>query len=222
MGKQGRYRVSGGVIALLLVTMLFGAVVLQYSIDSDSSAAAGLSESSPYDTARSVLNVLGGVRQALSAYMWTKTDEVFHEYLGASISHDQALFPYYWLITRLDPHFTMAFYYASWTLARLGRVDDGFNLALEGLRQNPYSAVLQDNLASMYFYFKKDPLKARYHILKAIDLTSDPQQKAVYETFLGAIDQVIAGKRKIPDVVPFQHVNRLNQQVEEQEHQNAH
>ena len=218
MKKRGPSRVSGGVIALLLVTLLFGAVLLQYSIDNNSSIGTGLSESSPFDTARSVLNVLGGIRQTLAAYMWTKTDEVFHEYFGASISKDRALFPYYWLITKLDPHFVMAYYYASWTLARLGRVDDGFNLALEGLRQNPYSAELQDNLASMYFFFKKDPQKARYHLLKAMDLTSDEQQKAVYETFLGTIDQVIAGKKKIPDVVPLQRVNKLNQQVEEQEH----
>lgn len=217
MKRGGRSRVSGGVIALLLVTLLFGAVVLQYSIDNNSSVGAGLSESSPFDTARSVLDLLGGIRQTLAAYMWTKTDEIFHEYLGASISKDQALFPYYWLITKLDPHFVMAYYYASWTLARLGRVDDGFNMALEGLRQNPYSAELQDNLASMYFFFKKDPQKARYHLQKAIDLTSDEQQKAVYETMLGTIDMVIEGKKKIPDIVPLQHVNRLNQQLEKSE-----
>ncbi len=203
MKGRSPVRLSTRVIVLALVVLLAGVVLLQYSIDNTTTAKAGWEDSSPFDAGRSVLDLLGGIRETLAAYFWTKTDEVFHEYLSANIGKEDALYPYYWMITRLDPHFTMPYYFASWTLARLGRVDQGFNLAMEGLRYNPYSANLQENLASMYFFLKKDPKKARYHILKAIELTNDKQQKTVYRSFLDTVNKVIEGKRKIPDVAPL-------------------
>ena len=217
MKGRSPVRLSTRVIVLALVVLLAGVVLLQYSIDNTTTAKTGWEDSSPFDTARSVLDVLGGIRETLAAYFWTKTDEVFHEYLSANIGKEDALYPYYWMITRLDPHFTMPYYFASWTLARLGRVDQGFNLAMEGLRYNPYSANLQENLASMYFFLKKDPKKARYHILKAIELTNDKQQKTVYRSFLDTVNKVIEGKRKIPDVAPLRQTNKLKKEIEEHE-----
>lgn len=217
MKGRSPVRLSTRVIVLALVVLLAGVVLMQYSIDNTTTAKAGWEDSSPFDAGRSVLDLLGGIRETLAAYFWTKTDEVFHEYLSANIGKEDALYPYYWMITRLDPHFTMPYYFASWTLARLGRVDQGFNLAMEGLRYNPYSANLQENLASMYFFLKKDPKKARYHILKAIELTNDKQQKTVYRSFLDTVNKVIEGKRKIPDVAPLRETNKLKKEIEEHE-----
>jgi len=217
MKGRSPVRLSGRVVVLALVVLLASVVLLQYSIDNTTTAKAGWEDSSPFDAGRSVLDLLGGIRETLAAYFWTKTDEVFHEYLSANIGKEDALYPYYWMITRLDPHFTMPYYFASWTLARLGRVDQGFNLAMEGLRYNPYSANLQENLASMYFFLKKDPKKARYHILKAIELTNDKQQKTVYRSFLDTVNKVIEGKRKIPDVAPLRQTNKLKKEIEEHE-----
>jgi len=217
MKGRSPVRLSTRVIVLALVVLLAGVVLLQYSIDNTTTAKAGWEDSSPFDAGRSVLDLLGGIRETLAAYFWTKTDEVFHEYFSANIGKEDALYPYYWMITRLDPHFTMPYYFASWTLARLGRVDQGFNLAMEGLRYNPYSANLQENLASMYFFLKKDPKKARYHILKAIELTNDKQQKTVYRSFLDTVNKVIEGKRKIPDVAPLRQTNKLKKEIEEHE-----
>ena len=216
-------RVSTWMAIAVIVMLLAGGALLQYSIDNANETRAGWEDSSPFNTARSLLDILGGMRESLASNLWSKTDVVFHEYLGGNIGNEYALYPYYWLITRLDPHFTMAYYYASWMLARMGHVEQGFDLALEGLRYNPYSARLNDNLASIYFYFKKDPKKAKYHMLKAISLTTDEQEKAVYENLLKVIDKVIAGERKIPDIVPLQQLNRLNEQLEETEqHQHDH
>lgn len=211
LGKPGR---GGGrrftfVTVALVVLLLAGAVLLQYSLDDSEVIQAGWDESSPFDTARSFLDVLGGIRETLAAHFWTKTDVVFHEYLGASLANEDALYPYYWMITRLDPHFVMPYFFASWMLCRFGLVDEGFNLALEGLRYNPDSGKLQENLASIYFFFKKDPEKARYHILKAIRLAPDEEQKSVYMTFLRIIDDVIAGKRTIPDVASLHQAEKI-------------
>jgi tetratricopeptide (TPR) repeat protein len=215
-------RVFGGVIALVLIALLAGAVLVQYSIDNTTATGTDWKDSSPFDTGRSVLDVLGGIRETLAAYFWTKTDTLFHEYFGGNISSEDALFPYFWMITRLNPHFVMPYYFASWTLARLGQVDQGFNLAVEGLRYNPNSAELQQNLAQMYFFFKKDPMKARYHIQKAIELTNDEQQKVIYRNFLDSVNKVIEGKREIPELVPLRQTNKIIKQQEEQEHHHEH
>ncbi len=208
--SRGR-QVSTWMALLVVAVLIAGAVLLQYSLDASGESRAGWDDSSPFDSARSLLDILGGLRQSVAANLWTKTDDVFHEYLGGSIWKEKAIFPYYWLITRLDPHFSMAYGFASWVLARFGNVDKGYALALEGLRYNPDSPQLQENLASIYFFFKKDPRKARYHILKAIDLTGDEQQKMVYRNFLATVDKVIAGKKKIPEVSSLQDLDKHNE-----------
>jgi hypothetical protein len=189
-----------GVIVVLLVAASF----IQVSLDDSATAHAGWSKSSPLDTGRSVLDVLGGVRQTLAAYMWTKTDTIFHQYLGHNLKHEQPLFPYYWLISRLDPHFTMAVYYASWMLCEFGRVDEGLALALEGVKDNPDSAILQENLANIYLFFKKDPAKARYHGAKAIELSKSKDERDIMQMTQNLINDIIAGKKKVPKVIPIQ------------------
>lgn len=213
-GRAGR---GGRLAVAALVLLLACTVPLQYAIDGTRTAGAGWDESSPFDSARSVLDLLGGVRQSVAANLWTKTDVVFHEYLR-DIGNEQALFPYYWLITRLDPHFTMAYYYASWMLARMGRVDEGFELAVEGLRYNPHSAQLQENLAQLYFFFRRDPERAGYHTLKAIELTADGGDRQVYENFLETIEAVLAGERDIPELVPLEQSDRLENDSEHEHH----
>jgi tetratricopeptide (TPR) repeat protein len=207
-------RVSTRMALVFMLLLVVGTIVLQYSVDNAAGSGAGWEKASPLDAGRSMLDLLGGVRQAVAANLWSKTDAVHHEYYGGDITKEQALYPYYWLITRLDPHFTMAYFYASYMLCRFGKIDSGFNLAIEGLRYNPDSAMMQYNLAQIYFFFKKDPAKARYHLLKAIQLTNDGQQKAVSETLLGTIDQVIAGKKKQPEVGSIKQASGLDKQID--------
>lgn len=190
--------------AVVLVLILAGTVLLQYSIDDTRATSTGWEESSPFETARSFLNVLGGVRETLAAYFWSKTDVLFHQYFKGVAFEEEPIFPYYWMITKLDPHFVMAYYFASWMLCRLGRTEEGFELAIEGLRNNPDSSTLQQNLADIYFFFKKDPEKARYHLVRAIQLTDDQEQKEVLENFLNIVDDVIAGDKSIPEVTPME------------------
>lgn len=210
----GRRAVVAVFVAVLLAS---GAVFLQYAIDGSRPAAAGWDESSPFDAARSVLDLLGGVRQSLAANLWSKTDTVFHEYLH-SVDNEHALFPYYWLITRLDPHFTMAYYFASWMLARLGWVDQGFDLAVEGLRYNPDSPALQQNMAELYLFYRKDPVRARGHILKAMELSGSEADRQVYETFLAIVEKVLAGEKEIPEPVPMQQAHEDDERHHDHRH----
>lgn len=190
--------------AVMIVALLACAVALQYSLES-STGASGADDSTPFEAGRSILDVLGGVRQSLAAILWTKTDAIYHDYYGASLEKENLIFPYYWLITRLDPNFEMPFYFSSYILCRFGKVKEGFDLALEGIRHNPNSSVLQQSLAEIYLFFKRDPEKALYHINRAIALEkdSDPSSAmtaAVPETFKKLVESVIAGDAKIPSV----------------------
>ena len=207
-----------GLVALLLLS----ASLVQVSLDRSGAAHAGLDRSSPAETGRSVLDVLGGVRQTLAAYMWTKTDSIFHEYLGHSLGNERPLFPYYWMISRLDPHFTMAVYYASWMLGQFGKVDEGLALAMDGARENPDSALLQENLASIYLYFIKDPAKALYHGRKAIELAQDEEERHVYERMQKVIEDVMAGRKPLPKVVPVDTANRYDTHQGEHGHEHDH
>lgn len=187
-------------IVAVLVLLLAVAALVQVSLDSSARERPGWDQSSPLDMGRSLLDVLGGIRQSLAAYFWTKADNVFHGYMGHGLGTDGPLYPYYWMITRLDQHFEMPFYYASWMLCRSGRVEEGIKLAQEGVKYNPESGLLQENLAEIYFYYRRDPEKARYHGLKALALAKNDDERFMYIPFQKVIDQVIAGTKKIPKV----------------------
>ncbi|MBK5092053.1 MAG: hypothetical protein JJE48_00865 [Actinobacteria bacterium] len=216
-------RVATSMVVILIVVLLAGAVLLQYSLDNAFATRQGWEKSAPFDTGRSALDLLGGARETLAAYFWTKTDTVFHEYMGSDPEKTQYMYPYYWLITRLDPHFIIAYYYASWYLCRLGRVDKGLDLALDGVKHNPNSATLQENLSQIYLFFKGDPEKARYHCLKAISLEQDEEERAVMRTFLTLIDDVLAGRVPVPKVTTFEQLRKASEQLEEhEEHDHEH
>jgi len=125
------------VSAALIVAILAVAVLLQFSLDDSPVIQATWDESSPFDAADSFLDVLGGVRETLAAYFWTKTDVIFHEYLGHTLKNDYVLVSYYWLITRLDPHFVMPFYFASWLLCSFGQVEEGIDAVQSRLPPAP-------------------------------------------------------------------------------------
>jgi len=205
--KARRFKVA--VVAVVLV-LLVAVALLQASMDSGVSAHPAVDQSSPYQTGRSILDLLGGVRETLAAYFWTKTDTIFHVYYGHDVTKEVPLYPYYWMITRLDPHFVMAYYYASYMLGEFGHPDAGLQLALDAVRHNPDSALLQENLATIYFYFMKDPAKAAYHGSKAIALAKSADEAHIYRFFQNLVEDVLAGKRKMPKTIPLSDVLRLN------------
>ncbi|MHB8893812.1 MAG: hypothetical protein ACYC99_01365 [Candidatus Geothermincolia bacterium] len=202
------------VIGLVLV-LLVAASLVQVSLDHSATARAGWSKSSPFDTGRSVLDVLGGVRQTLAAYFWTKTDNIHHEYYGGDPTREQSLFTYYWLTTRLDPHYTMAYYYASYMLCRFGKTEEGLRLAQEGVANNPDSALLQENLASIYLFFEKDPEKALYHNEKALELATDSGDKRSFLQLQRVIKRVLSGEIKVPEPIPLKEATKVNPEAHE-------
>ena len=200
--------------AALIILLVAGGGLLQASLDNSSGSAAGTAQSAPASAGHSLLNILGGVRESLAAYFWTKTDEIFHDYFSGQLAPEYQLFPYYWMITRLDPHFVMPYYYASWMLCEFGHPAEGLALGIEAARNNPDSDDLQENLAEIYLFFMKDPEKALYHSQKALALaTSQHDITRPFVSLQNVIDLVLSGQRKIKRV-PFQQMNRINRDTD--------
>lgn len=185
-------------VVALIAVLIAGAGLLQAAIDSVNGGSSGVSASGPSDAAHSILDLLGGVRQTLAAYLWSKTDDIHHEYYGGDISRETSLFPYYWLITRLDPHYAIAYYYASYMICALGQTQQGIDLALEGIRNNPDSSDLKENLASIYLLYGKDPAKAVYWFDQAIAQSTDPDAKRVWTYQRNLAQDVLEGKKPMP------------------------
>jgi hypothetical protein len=185
-------------VVLVAVALLAGVVVLQYGIDSQQSSVRGSTATAPRDTARSVLDLMGGVRETFAAYLWVKTDNIFHGFLGEDIASDGPIFPYFWLITRLDPHYIEAYYFASWMLCRYGKVQEGFDMALDGVRNNPNSEMLQKNLAEIYLFYMHDMPKAKYHLEKALKLATNEGDMALVNNELALVQKIRSGERKVP------------------------
>ena len=201
-------------VAALIIVLVAGGALLQVSLDNSSGSAAGSGQSAPSSAGHSILNILGGVRESLAAYFWTKTDEVFHDYFGGSLAREKPLFPYYWMITRLDPHFVMPYYYASWMLCEFGHPKEGLALGLEAAANNPDSSELQENLAEIYLFFMKDPAKANYHSQKAIAMAASQHDiTRPYESVQMVIDLVLSGQRKI-ERIPFEQMDRMNRDTD--------
>jgi len=203
-------------VILVIVAGLAGVIFLQHSIDSSSASRASWREAAPLSAGQSVLDLLGGVRQALAAWIWTKTDTVFHAY-GINLYENKSMYPYYKLVTSLDPRFTMAYYFASYMLFRLGKPEQGYALALEGLRNNPTSSLLQRNLAEIYLFFKKDPRKAKYHCERALAYASDEKDIVSTNSLLSLINQVLEGKKKIPDLISKEYMEKAGQHHHQEE-----
>ena len=213
--KRRWVRISA--VLLVAVALLAGVVFLQYGIDSQQATARGSTATAPRDTAQSILDLLGGVRETLAAVLWTKTDEIWHGYFGEDLTKEPAIFSYFWMITRLNPHYTDAYYFASWMLCRFGKPKQGFDLALEGVRNNPDSEIMQKNLADIYLFYIHDMPKAKYHLEKAIKLLptggikSDVDtDKAVLENEISLVEKIQNGERKVPNLMTIEQEREMN------------
>ena len=220
VGKMRKRRgVGAALVVALIVMILAGVVLIQYSLDR-ASAQAGWKDSTPFNASRSILDVLGGVRDALAAVLWTRSDNIFHGYFSGDLSKDVLYFPYQWLVTRLNPHFPIAFYFASYTLCRLGKVREGFDLALEGIRNNPNSSELQENLAEIYLFFKRDFKKALYHANKAIHIRDQNGTSyfatADYDSVKRTIESALSGKIKVPSRTSLEDLKKKAKELGEQ------
>lgn len=202
------------ILIAVIVLCLAVPAGIQVSIDRGKTSRTNWRDVPAVEGASSFADIFGGVRQFLAAYLWNKGDTVYHEYYGANVYKEIALYPYYWMITRLDKHFATPFYFASWMLCRFGLTDEGFNLAIEGLKHNPNSPELHENLASIYYFFKKNPKKARYHVVRAINLTSDPEERQVLMNFLSLVEETLAGKKKIPELTPVSEAEKKHEHEE--------
>jgi hypothetical protein len=88
---------------------------------------------------------LGGLRVMAAGLLWGSLDAQFHEFGTPEIAKRMDLLPSIRIVQLLNPQLEQPYYYTSYVLARLGRMDDALELAREGVVNNPRSGLLRAN-----------------------------------------------------------------------------
>ena len=128
-------------IAVICVAVLAGAQLLAHSSAPDGGVA-----STGRVIGQTGYAYLGGLRTFGAALLWNRLDPIFHRYYNAKFDKNLVVFmPTMRMVIALDPQFVQAYYYSSYFLAQIGKVDQAVALAVEGIRNNPSSGILRSN-----------------------------------------------------------------------------
>ncbi len=152
------------VAALLLVTLLSGQVI------ADTLAPTGEAEDTGRTIGRAGFAYLTGIRTYAAAVLWNRLDPLMHEfYDGTTLDEQVYMLPSIRAIIALDPQFDQSYYVASWILARRGAVEEGIELARQGVENNPRSGLLLVNNAQVLFLFGDDTDEAVRLVVEATE-----------------------------------------------------
>jgi hypothetical protein len=88
---------------------------------------------------------LGGLRMMAAGLLWGSLDAQWHEYGTMRMEDRLDLLPSIRIVQLLNPQLEQPYYYTSYVLAKLGRMDDALELAREGIKNNPRSGLLRAN-----------------------------------------------------------------------------
>ena len=93
---------------------------------------------------------LGGLRTFAAAVLWVRLEPLFHVYYeGRQIKDLKEFLPTMRLVQTLDPKFEAAYYNAAWIVARRGRMAEAFDIAKDGIANNPDSGILRANYVQL-------------------------------------------------------------------------
>lgn len=104
---------------------------------------------------------LTGIRTFAAAVIWNRIDPIYHEYYGDLPLSDQTQsLPMIKLVTLLAPDFEDAYSVGAWIVVQRGLVDEGIELAKQGVENNPASGILRTNYAQILWAFADDQEEA--------------------------------------------------------------
>lgn len=93
---------------------------------------------------------IGGIRTFAAAVIWNRLEPLFHGYYeGQSLSQMTWALPAMNVVQILDPQFLQAYYEASYNVYRMGKKDDAFRIARQGVENNPQSGFMRANLVQL-------------------------------------------------------------------------
>lgn len=131
-------------LAVLLVVVLGVSQLTAWHVQEGAAISTGAA------VGRTTYAYLGGLRKFAAAVLWNRIEPLFHAYYSeVPLSEQTYVLPSLYAVTALDPQFVQAYYVASWVVARGADLDDGVELAREGVRRNPDAGLLQTNLTQL-------------------------------------------------------------------------
>lgn len=177
----------------VLITALAIACVLSEGL---LSANAPKVEQAPVENAalRTVLAMAGQFRIVFANLLWIKVDRYHHEYIEhhGDWAQDTDLLPLLRLITWLDPHFVQAYQVAGFMLSgRLHRYEHARQLLEEGIRNNPKSYELHEEMGMAILRARKDYREAYTYLAKALSLAQDEFDRQRLQRFCATVRRKI-------------------------------
>jgi len=139
-------------IAVLLIVLLLAGQAI-----GDSGNESGGGADTTEAVGRAGFAYLTGIRTFVAASLWNRVGPQYHGYYD-EIPLDQQVYmlPTIRMVTLLDPEFQQAYYVGAWVLARRGDVDEGIELAREGVEANPRAGLLRSSYAQILLYSVDD------------------------------------------------------------------
>lgn len=149
------------VTVALIVVMLSGLAVLDTSMDKSRP---------PSDTGQSVAVALAGqFRTVIANLLWIKLENYHHEFIAhnSDWTQNRDAMGLSRLITKMDPHFPEAYACGGRMLSGNHREHEAIAFLEEGIKNNPNSILLHDELATLLARHVKDYDGALFHFERA-------------------------------------------------------
>jgi len=187
-------RPTGFIAALVIACILSEGLLL---------ASAPRKEQASVDNTalRTVMAMAGQFRVVFANLLWIKVDQYHHEYIKqhADWAQDTDLLPMLRMITWLDPHFVQAYQVAGFMLsARLHRYEHARQLLEEGIRHNPKSFELYEEMGMAILRARKDYREAYAYLTRALSLATDEFDKKRLQRFCNTVRRKIEEESNLP------------------------
>jgi tetratricopeptide (TPR) repeat protein len=95
---------------------------------------------------------LTGIRTFAAAVIWNRLDPIFHGYYDdVPLDQQLNLVPMVYMVNSLDPQFVDGYYISAWILFRRGDVEQAYEIAQNGVENNPDSGLLRTSYAQILY-----------------------------------------------------------------------
>lgn len=106
---------------------------------------------------RAGFSYLTGLRTFAAAVLWNRIEPIMHDYYsGVALKDQHYMLPTIYMVIALNPNLLDPYFVGSWVVARSDHVDEGLELARQGLENNPRAGLMLSSYAQMLMLYKDD------------------------------------------------------------------